>query len=213
MCQLDRLYAVSAALLLPCASIAAPDDLDGASRRPVHVGLLIGIVSVPRPLDVELQVRINDLFAVGLGYSDFPAFVADPLLEAVGAKGGSTTARLDEFSALDVDLRVMPFRGAFFVGTSFGRQKLRGAITESGQTATVDLKLTYATPRIGWQWTLGPGFLLGFDFGAQLKLSGEPTVTVPPGASQSQIDKAHKLVDVGSSYPLPSLRLRIGWMI
>lgn len=56
-------------------------------------------------------------------------------------------------------------------------------------------------------------FLLGFDFGAHLKLSGKPTVTVPPGASQSQIDKVHKLADIGSSYPLPSLRLRIGWMI
>lgn len=200
----------------PPASGLPTEAVDAPKRSPVHVGFMIGLISLPRPLDAELYVRLIDLFAVGVSYSDFPAFVADPLLSAAGAKSGSTTARLDDFSAFDVELRVMPFRGAFFLGAALGRQKLKGAVTEStttgAQTATVDLRTTYATPRIGWLWTLGPGFLLGFDFGVQLKIGGTVNVTVPPTASQKVKDDAQNLADLGSSYPLPSLHLRIGWI-
>jgi hypothetical protein len=176
---------------------------------------MVGLVSLPRPLDAELYLRVSDYFFVGFSYSDFPAFVADPLLSAAGAKSGSTTATLDQFNAFDADLRVFPFAGSFFLGSSFGRQSLKGAITENTafgpQTATVDLTTIYATPRVGYLWTFGPGIVLGVDAGVQLKLSGTPQVNMPSGATQSMKDNAQNLADIGASYPLPSFHLRLGW--
>lgn len=197
---------------------AAPAARAGETRgAPVHVAAMIGVVSLPRPADVAVLVRIVDLFGIGLGFSDFPAFIANPLLDLAGAKGGATDARLDRFDAFDLDLRVFPFRGRFFVGSSFGRQSLQGAVTEDTvlgpQTATVDLTTWFATPRVGWMWTFEPGFLLAFDLGVQLKLSADRTVTVPPSATADVRDRVNNLADLGASYPLPSVRLRVGWML
>ena len=166
--------------------------------------------------DVELFVRLYDRFAVGFSYSDLPNFVAGPLLSAAGANSDTMTARLDDFSAFEADLRFMPFRSAFFVGSSFGRQALKGAVTESTvvgpQTATVDATTWYVTPRAGWLWTFERGFLLGVDLGVQLKLAGSDTVTVPAGSPPEVRSKAQNLADVGTSYPLPSFHFRVGWI-
>ena len=209
-------HPVLAAILLVSFPAAVPAE-EKAGAAPVHVAAMIGVVSLPRPADVEVLVRIVDLFGVGFGYSDFPAFIANPLLELAGAKSGSTDARLDRFNAFDLDLRVFPFRGRFFVGSSFGRQSLSGAVTESTalgpQTATADLTTWYATPRVGWLWTFEPGFLLGLDLGIQLKLGADRTVTVPAAATPDIRDRVNNLADLGASYPLPSLRLRVGWMM
>jgi hypothetical protein len=204
--------------LLACLPLVAraedPRDVPGA---PVHVAAMIGVVSLPRPADVEVLVRVADLFGVGIGYSDFPAFIANPLLDLAGAKSDTTDARLDQFNAFDLDLRFFPFRGPFFVGASFGRQSLKGAVTEQTafgpQTGTADLTTWYGTPRVGWLWTFDRGFVLGFDLGVQLKLISDRTVTLPPGASAEIRDRANNLADLGATYPLPSLRLRIGWML
>jgi hypothetical protein len=206
-------------LALPSRAADLSNTLETAEpprRLPLRVGAMIGVVSIPRPVNAELFVRIYDRYSIGLSYSDFPNLAADPLLSAVGAKSDSMTARLDDFSAFEADLRFMPFHDAFFVGSSFGRQALKGAVTQSTvagpQTATVDVTNWYATPRIGWLWTFGRGFLLGADLGVQLKLTGAVTVKVPSSAPPDVQKKAQNLADVGSSYPLPSLNLRAGWI-
>ena len=205
------------ALLVTLFLAARASGEEAESRPPVRPGAMIGLVSLPRPIDAEVFVRIVDIFDVGLGYSDFPAFIANPLLELVGAKSDSTDARLDQFNAFDLDLHVFPFRGRFFVGSSFGRQSLKGAVTENTalgpQTATVDLTTWYATPRVGWIWTFEHGFFLGFDLGVQFKLGADKTVTVPPSATPDIRNRVDNLADLGSSYPLPSLHLRLGWML
>ncbi|HEY6910042.1 MAG TPA: hypothetical protein VI356_11775 [Myxococcales bacterium] len=193
---------------------AAP--LDGRKdSRLFHAGVMVGLVSLPRPLDAEVYVRATDYLFVGFSYSDFPAFVADPLLSAAGAKSGSTTATLDQFNAFDADIRVFPFAGAFFLGSSFGRQSFKAGVTESTvfgpQTGTVDLTTIYATPRLGYLWTFGPGIVLGLDAGVQLKLSKDQHVNMPAGATQSMKDNAQSLVDFASSIPLPSFHFRLGW--
>lgn len=197
------------------AARASGEEVD--SRRPVRFGAMIGLVSLPRPIDAEVFVRIVDLFGIGLGYSDFPAFIANPLLDLSGAKSDSTDARLDQFNAFDLDLRVFLFGGRFFLGSSFGRQSLKGTVTENTtlgpQTATVDLTTWYATPRAGWIWTFEHGFFLGFDLGVQFKLSADRMVTVPPGATANTRNQVDNLADLGASYPLPSLHLRLGWML
>ena len=105
----------------------------------------------------------------------------------------------------------------FFLGSSFGRQSLKGAVTENTafgpQTATVDLATWYATPRVGWIWTFERGLFLGLDLGVQFKLSADRTVTVPPGATADTRRRVDNLADLGASYPLPSLHLRLGWML
>lgn len=185
------------------------------SSRLFHVGAMVGLVSLPRPLDAELYLRAGNYFFVGFSYSDFPAFVADPLLSAAGAKSGSTTARLDQFNAFDADVRVFPFAGAFFLGSSFGRQSFKAAVTESTvlgpQTGTIDLTTIYATPRLGYLWTFGPGIVLGLDAGVQLKLSKDQHVNMPAGSTQSMQDNAQSLVDFAGSIPLPSFHFRLGW--
>jgi len=193
-----------------------PESAQRPERVPLRVGVMVGVVSVLRPVDVELFVRLYDRFAVGFSYSDLPNFVAGPLLSAAGANSDTMTARLDDFSAFEADLRFMPFRSAFFVGSSFGRQALKGAVTESTvvgpQTATVDATTWYVTPRAGWLWTFERGFLLGVDLGVQLKLAGSDTVTVPAGSPPEVRSKAQNLADVGTSYPLPSFHFRVGWI-
>jgi hypothetical protein len=203
------------AILLCCAAAAARADLQPLPQRPqpFRLGAMIGVISAPRPLDAELFVRLDDLLSIGASYSDFPAVIANPLLSLAGANSGNLNARLDDFHAVEIDLRFMPWQGAFFLGSSFGRQSLSAAVFDSGGTTTVDLTTWYATPRVGWLWTLGPGFLLGFDLGAQLKLVSSANVVMPPGTNANARNAAQSLADFGSSYPLPSLHLRVGWVL
>jgi len=212
---------VAAILLLVSAPVASrPDPAareEASSGAPVHAGAMIGLVSLPRPSDVAVFVRVFDLVSVGLGYSDFPAFIANPLLDLVGANSATTHATLGQFNAVDLDLRVFPMRGSFFVGASLGRQSLQGVLTETTlgqpQSAMLDLTTWYVTPRAGWLWRWDPGFIVGFDVGIQVKLTSDEVVMLPPSATPDIRKRVENLADLGASYPLPSLRLRIGWML
>jgi len=102
--------------------------------------------------------------AVRMGPAYFPT-VLGGMLAVLGA-----AVFLRAFmSKIEHPLRVFPFRDSFFVGSSFGRQSLQGAVTEGTplgpQTALVDLTTLYATPRAGWMWTFEPGFLVAVDLG------------------------------------------------
>ncbi|TMB20013.1 MAG: hypothetical protein E6J65_17015, partial [Deltaproteobacteria bacterium] len=65
-------------LLVTLFLAARASGEEAESRPPVRPGAMIGLVSLPRPIDAEVFVRIVDIFGVGLGYSDFPAFIANP---------------------------------------------------------------------------------------------------------------------------------------
>lgn len=198
---------VAAGVLLATSAAHAENEL--------HIGAQVGVISLVRPLSLEVFAK-SPTFGAGLGYSAVPGFVGDALLSAVGAKKGSTTANLDDFSAVELDLRYFPFSGAFFVGASGGRQHVQGTITESTmtgrQTASLEVTSWFATPRLGWLWRYDSGFSIGFDAGVQLALASSKTVVVPAQASQSQKDSVNNLVDAASSIPLPALNLRIGWL-
>ncbi|HEX4384611.1 MAG TPA: hypothetical protein VH083_16730 [Myxococcales bacterium] len=208
--------AATQSAMLAGPPIKAPRGLDMKSETSsFHVGAMMGLVSLPRPLDVEIYARLNDYLFIGFSYSDFSAFVAGPLLSAAGVSSGPTTVRLDQFTGFEGELRIFPFCGSFFLGSSFGHQSLKAAVTQSTETGpqsgSIDVTTLYATPRIGYLWTFGPGFTLGLDVGAQLKLSATRNVTLPPGASQETQNDTNNLVDVASNYPLPSFHLRLGW--
>jgi hypothetical protein len=184
------------------------------SGLPVHFGATVGL-SLPRPLDAQLYVRAFGFVSVGFSYSDFPSFVADPLLSAAGLKNGQTTVRLDRFSAWEADVRVFPFAGNLFVGSGLGRQSFKSSVTQSTTfgnfNGSVAVGTTYAAPRVGYLWTVGPGVVLGVDAGVQLKLSSDAQVVLPPGAPPDMRSQANRVVDVFGHYPLPSLHLRAGW--
>jgi hypothetical protein len=211
----------------PAPATAAPEKVQTRPAQPVqrarvddehqmfHVGAMLGLVSLPRPVDGEVFVKFRDLVSLGFSYSDFPNFAADPLLTAVGANSAGRVARLDDFSSYEANLKIFPFQGAFFFGSSLGHQSLRGAVTESTvagpQTGTADVQSMYATPRLGFLWSWNSGFLLGVDGGVQLKLSSDVTTTLPPGATPDLQNNIHNIVDAGASYPLPSFHFRLGW--
>jgi hypothetical protein len=196
-------------------SVSSSDE--GSGHQLFHVGAMFGLVSLPRPMDVEGFIGFADFVQAGFSFSDFPGIISDPLMKLVGAAAGGVSATLDEFTAWEGDLRVFPFRGSFFIGSSLGKQILRGRVTEGSplgpQTATVDLDTLYVTPRIGWQSTFGAGFFYGFDVGVQLKVSGDVNVALPPGAPSDLQSSAQSLADAGSKYPLPSVHFRLGWML
>lgn len=200
-------WIISASVLLTAGVARAEDRF--------RVGPQVGVISLVRPLNIEVLAK-TPAFGVGVAYSAVPGFASDALLSAVGAKKGSTTANLDDFSAVELDIRYFPFSGVFFVGASGGRQHVQGTVAESTvagpQTASLEVTSWFATPRVGWLGRFGAGFTLGFDIGVQLSLASSKTVGLPPQASQSQKDSVNNLVDAASSIPLPALNLRIGWL-
>ena len=194
--------------------LQTPERSSDGFSLPFHIGVMAGI-SIPRPMDAEIYVRALGFFQVGFSYSDFPAFVADPLLSAAGLKNGPTQVRLDQFSAWEADLRVFPFAGSFFVGSSIGKQSFASTVTENtslgNYQGSVSVDTVYATPRIGYQMTIWPGLVLGADAGVQLVLSSSSQKNLPSGTPQDMQSKADDVISVFGSYPLPSVHLRLGW--
>jgi hypothetical protein len=197
------------ALSLLASAAARADD----EHLMFHVGATVG-VGLPRPANVGAFVKLMDFVSLGFSYSDFPNFVADPLLSAFGAKSDTTVARLDEFTSYEGEVRIYPFHDAFFFGSSLGHQSLKGAVTESTvvgpQTGTADVQTLYLTPRLGWLWSWPSGLLLGVDGGVQITLSKDITTNVPPGAPPEVQDDVQHLRDA-AGYPLPSVHFRVGW--
>jgi hypothetical protein len=197
------------------ARLPVPHSSDerSSSELPIHIGVMGG-PSAPRPLDGEVYVRAFGFLFAGFSYSDFPAFIADPLLSLAGLNNGTTTFRLDKFSAMEGEVRIFPFAGELFVGSSFGRQTFNATVTQQTGTGTASGTLAvdtmYATPRIGYLWTLGP-IVLGMDAGVQLKLSSQQQISLPSGAPPEMQSQAQRAVDLVGNGPLPSFHLRLGF--
>jgi hypothetical protein len=77
------------------------------------------------------------------------------------------------FSAVAADLRVFPFKGAFFIGARGGRQWLDArAAFSAGQfgsfTETMAASTWFVNPRAGFLHTFDSGITVGIDAGVQL---------------------------------------------
>ena len=155
----------------PVATI--PPLEEEGSRPMIRVGVLVGL-SIPRPVSFEFLVKVWDLFGVGFGYSVLPSAMSVWLLSAYGVHNASVDS-----SGLELDLRVFPLRGRFFLGASLGRQTLTATDTQQGITGKGDMTTIYVTPRLGWLWILDSGISFGADLGVQIPLSYEYTVTPP----------------------------------
>ena len=175
----------------------------GAARADgFHAGVLLN-GGLPAPLGVELFAR-NDLFGIGVGYAALPEALGDKLLSLAGVNNATLAA-----DAIEVDLRLFPFLGSFFVGASAGRQSITATTSQQGQTGTVSVTTLMAAPRLGWLWRFGPGIALGFDLGVQIPFAASKAITPPVAASNKDINDA---ADVVGSTPLPSIHLRVGYL-
>jgi hypothetical protein len=196
---------------------AAPPD-----AGPVRLGLLIGVLSFPRPLEVEAVLKMSRWFGLGIEASFLPQ------LRAPG-----DAASLD-LKALQGMFRWHTFGGAFFLGAGLGYQNFIGSL---GQTVdggnlqvSADISGPYFAPQLGWMWITDSGFSIGVTFGLQIPFPRQPVVSstyngqpVPamPTASvsqnvintaQSNESTVRSLANFIVRYPFPEIDfLRLGF--
>jgi hypothetical protein len=191
--------------LIRTSWIAAAALLLAATGARADTFLIGGLVNagLPLPLGIELFAR-NDLLGVGVGYSALTEGMGDALLSAADVKNAKLSA-----NAIDLDIRIFPFSGSFFLGASAGRQSISASATQNGQSASAEVTTLMIAPRLGWLWSIGV-FNIGFDLGVQLPFAASKTINAPQGANTSDVNSA---ADVVGSTPLPSVHLRLGFLI
>jgi hypothetical protein len=193
----------------------APKDLP-------RVGLTLGIISLPRPIEVEGTFRVLDTLSVSAQFSMLPDLTAP---------GGSAKLQLRAFQGI---ARWFPFSGSFFIGSGIGYQTFRASLTNTDQgntlVTTADLSGVFVSPQLGWLFVWQSGFALGLTFGAQIPLPKDPVATttyngqpVPsmagPGFPREVVDKSNDMKDtvqtlgkLANKYPIPNIQLlRLGF--
>lgn len=163
-----------AALCVPASAVAAeaaaatpqPDRTSADKEqegRPEHFrfGPIVG-VGFPRPIAIEGFAKFERIIGAGFEYSFMPR---------VNVMNAETS-----FNAFAFDLRVFPFRGAFFIGARAGRQWLQAnAKLSAGQYGSFSESMAASTwfvnPRVGFLHTFGSGITLGIDAGVQFPIS------------------------------------------
>jgi hypothetical protein len=209
------LFLASVLLLAVPAWAAEEEGPDDPGR--FRVGVNLGIISIPRPINVEGYARLHPYIGVSGGWSTFPKFASDAILSWAGARSDTTDSSLNRFDAWEVALRVYPLRGTFFLGVGVGQQVIDAVVTEKqtgspiglGGSARVDSWVI--TPRIGWQWVWSSGFAMGLDVGAQFVLGHTENVSIPPGTPPDVEQDVRDVVHFGSTVPLPVIRFSLGY--
>jgi hypothetical protein len=193
-----------------------------APARGTRLGLMVGIVSVPRPLELELSLKLAPSVSLSAQYSMLPDLTLP---------GGAAKLKLRAFQGV---ARWFPARGAFFLGAGLGYQQLAVSLdrtVEGGRlTVATDMSGLFVSPQLGWLWVWRSGLALGITIGAQIPIPSEPSVDVAYGGqpvpdqanatfSQQVVDSARDArtevrsrARLASRYPLPNLDLlRIGF--
>lgn len=192
---------------------ARVDELDLEREKPpvpVRAGFLVGIVSIPRPINVELSLKPNELLGFGVGFSMIPRIEVDEF-----------AANMYAFNAVG---RIFPFKGSFYVGLGAGVQNINVEayqdIRNQRYTGQVEHTSLFVTPQVGWLWMWDSGFTLGLNLGAQIPLTSSPEVTirnaagreVDPGRAAELRDDVNDVAKVLGFYPLPAFDLlKIGF--
>ena len=178
----------------PAAVTAAPaPERRGAGEGVVSAGLLVG-PSLPRPASVEVMFKLFRFIGLGASYGFMPRELSVALLSAASIRNAKADA-----SGYDVEARIYPFAGSFFLGAALGRQRISVSTSDS-QPAAVELVTSYLTPRLGWLATWSSGFSLGFDLGVQLTRCSDLDLQGPQVRSEI-VDRARQLART----PLPSI--------
>jgi hypothetical protein len=134
-----------------------------------RLGALAG-VGFPRPVSFEVMAKVGSYVGLGAEYGLLPRLTID---------GVSTSSW-----AASVDVRVFPFRGAFFLGLRGGHQRIDAGATETlagvgSAHGAADLDTWFVNPRLGFLWLLQYGVTLAIEAGAQIPLSTSFSTTLP----------------------------------
>ena len=211
------LFLFLASMLLVAAPASAQQEGGPDDPGRFRIGVNLGIVSIPRLINVEGYARLHPYIGVSGGWSTFPKFASDAILSWAGAKSDTTEATLNNFDAWEIALRIYPLRGTFFIGVGAGQQVIDAFVGEKQAGTPISLggsarvQSWVLTPRIGWQWVWSSGFAMGLDLGVQFVVGHTETVNIPPGTSPDVEQDIRDIVHFGSTVPLPVFRFSIGY--
>jgi hypothetical protein len=155
----------------PRRDTTTPEEPKKESHRTDHFRIgVLGGVGFPRPLSIEGMAKIEKLVGVGVEYSLLPSLTISSVETS--------------FHALAADVRIFPFKDAFFVGLRAGRQHLGGdgtvTVPNYGSVhEAVSVDTTFINPRLGFLWTWDPGVTLGIDIGVQVPVSASSSSSIP----------------------------------
>jgi hypothetical protein len=209
-------------LFPPPPAITPLSSSPGAASPPAaQLSILIGIIALPRPIEVEALLKLGGSIAVGAQYSMLPK------LTVPGEDSGL------ELSAAQGIFRWFPFRGAFYLGAGLGYQQFKASLSDAVQggkmTVVADMSTVFVSPQLGWLFTWQSGFALGISIGVQLPLPREPVVSVAYNgqvvpesgagfpaevttAANQDRDQIEDIARVIMRYPIPNLDLlKIGF--
>lgn len=140
-----------------------------ADRKALRIGALAA-VGFPRPVAIEAMMKFGGVVGLGAEYGVLPKTTLS---------GIDTT-----LWSLTADLRIFPFRGAFFLGVRGGYQWVAVAATLSAAslgsvTESASLETWIVNPRMGFLWTMKGGFTVGMEAGVQIPVSSSFSTTLP----------------------------------
>jgi hypothetical protein len=171
-----------------------------STPAPLRVGV-IGGMGFPRPLAIEGMAEFSGYVALGIEYGVLPTITVD------GVSAG--------LWSVAADLRVFPFRGAFFLGVRAGRQHV-GAATSiavapfGSATEVLALDSWFLNPRAGFLWTLWGRLALGVEAGVQVPLAPSIASSLPLALYPS----AQRTIDTLGRSVIPTVDLvRVGLVL
>jgi hypothetical protein len=164
------LAAVAACLtLMLVGSTAHADDPDSKPTEPsaehFRAGALVG-AGFPRPLSVGAFGMVDRTLGFGIEYGMLPR------LNIAGAEVS--------MQAVTADVRLHPFKNAFFIGLAGGHQWLdmSASMSAGGFSGAHSLSATtwFINPRIGALHTFSNGITIGVDAGIQIPVASDTSV-------------------------------------
>jgi hypothetical protein len=179
-----------------------PDQHGYGVLGPVRVGVLIGILALPRPIQAEIGATYRGNFGIGFQFSMLPGFTI---------QGASYTW----WSVLGL-ARWFPFRGAFHLGLGIGYQKLALNATVDPVSGSLDLSTAVLSPQIGWLWGKDGVFTIGLGLGVQIPLSSggstQISSSLPPevmATATDQINQVKKIIDTDAKPIFQAMRVPV----
>ncbi|MDP9001914.1 MAG: hypothetical protein M3O46_17575 [Myxococcota bacterium] len=156
---------------------------DVVAPKPLRIGA-IGGMGFPRPLAIEAMVVFNGRLAIGAEYGTLPAMSIDSVRVSLWSVTG--------------DVRVFPFRGAFYVGLRAGHQRVDASTSipvRSIGSASEELALDswLVNPRMGFLWTSREGLTFGVEAGLQIPIGAVVSSTLPLSLDPSAQNTANTI--------------------
>jgi hypothetical protein len=194
-----------------------PPERPPSAREPepdFQPAILLGILSLPRPIEVEALLKMGGTLAFGVQYS---------LLPTLSLPDNSASLKLD---AGQGTFRWFPFSGVFYLGGGFGFQRMQASIAQTVEGGSLrvnaDMSTFFISPQLGWLWFTRSGFCIGINLGVQIPFPREPSVDVtyngqplpsqggPIGLAATANDDKNNVADVARvimRYPIPNVDL------